>query len=99
MARRFLARLGWSPGNAVTLVELDHVVLSHVVGRRRHDEDITNGADSLPRRCLRQVVVAIPARLLSRVSNELEDPPGLGRNDAAGADDAQVLMLTRHRPI
>ena len=96
---RFLSRLGRSPSDAVALVELDHVVLPHVAFRGGHGEDITDSADSLPGRRLQQVVVAIPARLLGRVSDELEDLPSPGRDLAAGADDAQVLMVTGHRPI
>lgn len=43
-----------------------------------------------------QVVVAIPAGLLRRVSDELKDLPGPGSNIAAGADDTHRFMVTGH---
>jgi hypothetical protein len=52
-----------------------------------------------PRGCLGQVVVAVPARLLSRVRDQLEDPPSPGRDLAARADHPRLLLRSCHVPI
>jgi len=98
MARWVLTRLGRSPSHAETLIELDHMVLADRTPGERHGEHVADSADPLPWRRSRQVVVAIPAWLLSRVSDELEDPRGRDRNLPAGADDTHVIV-TGHRPI
>jgi hypothetical protein len=57
----------------------------------RHREHVARAADALPLGRDRQVVIAIPARLLGGVSDELEDPLRLGRDLAARADHARWL--------
>ncbi len=96
MPRGFLTRLGRSPGDAATLLQLDHVVLADVALRESHGEDITDGANSLPAGRFQEIVVAVPARLLTGIGDELEELPDLGRNIAVGADNAQILMGTAH---
>src|ERR671912_363752 len=88
--------LGRSPRDAPPLVELDDVVLPDVALRRPHGEDITEGANPLPAKCLGQVVVAVPPRLLSRIGNKLEDHPGAGCYLAACADDALTVIVIGH---
>src|SRR5947207_347742 len=43
-----LTWLSGSPGDAVPFDELDHVVLTDVAFRGRHDDDIADRVDSLP---------------------------------------------------
>jgi len=51
----------------------------------RHGEHLTDGPDSLPVGSLGQVVVTVPARLFSRVGNELENTLSVGGNLKARA--------------
>ncbi|MGI8718451.1 MAG: hypothetical protein ACR2JN_11545 [Lapillicoccus sp.] len=67
--------------------------------RGRHGEHFTDGAHSLSARCLGQVVVAVPSRLLGGVGNELKDPPGTGRNFPACEDNARDVLVSGHAPI
>src|SRR5919106_867253 len=53
-------------------------------------------ASSQPAKCLGQVVVAVPPRLLSRIGNKLEDHPGAGCYLAACADDALTVIVIGH---
>src|SRR5215472_28030 len=75
------------------------MVLPDIAPGQRHREHITRPADPLPIGCPGQVVVAVPAWLLSRLRDELEDPLRPGRYLAAGADHAWCLLLGRHAPI
>jgi len=79
MAWCILTRLSGSPSDAAILLELDHVVLSYLSARDCHREDITDAPDPLSGRGLRQVVVAIPTRLLGRVRDQLEQALGASR--------------------
>jgi hypothetical protein len=63
--RWFLAGLGRSPRDESASIELDYVVSPHIALRRRHDEHLAECADPLPGRCLSQVVITVPARVLS----------------------------------
>src|SRR6516165_4014246 len=99
MPGRTLPRLGGHPGDPAALVELDHVVLPDSAHGQRHREHVTPAADPLPAGCLDQVVVAVPAWLLSRIGYQLEDPSRPGRDLTAGADHARRLLLSRHAPI
>src|SRR5215467_14625974 len=96
---RLSPHLGGPPGDQAVFVELDHVVFPDAAVGERHREQITRPADPLPVRCPGQVVVAVPARLLSRIRDQLEDPPRLGRDLSAGADHARRLLLDCHVPI
>src|SRR5258707_1105163 len=98
MPRRLFPRLGRRPGNAAALVELDHVVLPDAAIGERHQEHLTRATDALPARCLGQVLVAVPAWLLSWISDELEDHSRPGRDLTAGTDDARNLIVTCHVP-
>jgi hypothetical protein len=73
VAWRFLARLSRSPCDAEALVELHDMILADLPSGEGHGEDIADSADPLAVGRLRQVVIAVPARLLRRVSDELED--------------------------
>jgi hypothetical protein len=99
MPGRLLPRLGWPPRNAAALAELGHVVLSDVPLRGRHNEHVADRADSLPGSRLSQIVVAIPARLLRRVGNELKDQVSACRYLAAGTHDARNLIVHGHTDI
>ena len=81
---RPLARFGGPPGNPAAFFELDHVVLpdAAIVGQR-HREHLTRAAHALPGGCAGQIVVPVPARLLSWVRDQLEDPLRPGRDLAA----------------
>src|ERR1035441_2063480 len=66
---------------------------------QRHREHITGAADPLPGGRPDQVVVAVPARLRSRIRDQLEDRPRPGHDLTAGADHAWPLLLSCHPPI
>src|SRR5689334_19686600 len=99
MPRRRLAHLGGAPGHPAALLELHHVVLPDLTAAQRHREHITDPPDALPGVRRAQVVVAIPARLLSRIRDQLEDPLGPGRDLTARNDDTPFLLLGCHVPI
>src|SRR5260370_41600738 len=69
MPGRLLPRLGRLPGNAAALVELDRVILPDAAMGERHQEHLTRATDPLPAACPGQVLVAVPAWLLSRISD------------------------------
>src|ERR1700750_2161423 len=94
--RRLLTRLGRQPGDPAALIELDHVILPDLTPGQRHREHITGAADPLPGWCRGQVVVAIPARLFSRICDQVEDRRWTGRDLAAGADHPGFLLLSCH---
>jgi len=73
------------------------VVLPDAAMGERHREHITGAADALPGGRPGQVVVAVPARLRSRIRDQLEDRSRPGRDLAAGADHARRL-LSCHAP-
>ena len=93
-------RFGGPPGNPAAFFELDHVVLPDgaIVGQR-HREHLTRAAHALPGGCAGQIVVPVPARLLSWVRDQLEDPLRPGRDLAARADHARLLLRSCHAPI
>jgi hypothetical protein len=92
-------RFGGHPGKPTALFELDHVILPDAALGERHREDSTRAADALPGGCHTQVVVAIPAWLLSRIGDQLEDPPWPSRDLTAGADHARRLLPRCHVSI
>jgi hypothetical protein len=94
--RRYLPGLGRCPGDPSALLELDNVILPDAAAGGRHHEHVTYAADPLPGRRLSQVVVAVPAWLLSRIRDELEDLPRPSRELATGADNAGNLFVTCH---
>jgi len=96
---RPLPCFGGQPGNPAALLELDHVVLPDGALADGHREYGTRAADALPGGRLGQVVVAVPARLLSRVRDQLEDPARRRRDLATSADHARRILRTRHAPI
>ena len=85
---RPLPCLGGHPGKPAALFELNHMVLPDAALGELHRKDITRAPDALPGRCHGQVVVAVPVWLLSRIGDQLEDPPCPRRDLAAGADNA-----------
>ena len=99
MPRRWPPRLGRCPGNASALVEFDYAILPDVARGGRHQEHVTRAANPLPGRRLGQVVVAVPAWLLSRVHDELEDLLRPCCDLATGADNAGNLIVTCHTSI
>src|SRR5262249_8266656 len=100
MPRRPPARFTGPPGNPAAFVELDHMVLPDgtIVGQR-HREHLTRAAHPLPTGRFGQIVVAVPAGLLSRIPDQLEDPPRPGRDLAARADHPRLLLRSCHAPI
>lgn len=99
MAGRFAAWLSGPPRDAAAFGELDDVVLPDVAVRGRHGEDVADSADSLAGSGLGQVVVAVPAWLLGRIGNQLEDLVGAAADLAAGTDHTWNLVVARHLPI
>jgi hypothetical protein len=93
---RGLARLGGRPGDPAALLELGHVVFPHVARGDRRREHLARAADPLPFRRLGEVVVAVPPGLLERVGDQLEDPLRRGRDLAARAHHADVVLPTCH---
>src|SRR5260370_27378290 len=98
-ARAAAARPGRVPSHAAALGELDHAVLPDAAIGERHHEHLTRATDALPAGCPGQVLVAVPAWLLSRISDELEDLCGPGRDLTAGTDDTRNLIVACHVPI
>src|SRR5260370_27931032 len=98
-ARAAAARPGRVPSHAAALGELDHVVLPDAAIGERHHEHLTRATDALPAGCPGQVLVAVPAWLLSRISDELEDLSRPGRDLTVGPDDARNLIMACHVPI
>src|SRR5262249_61918736 len=96
MPGRLPTRLGRLPGDTAALVEFDHVVLPNVALCGRHREDLAYRADTLACGGLGQVVVAVPAWLLTRISDELEDRLRPRRDLAAGPDHARNLGVSGH---
>jgi len=96
---RTLPRFGGHPGDPAALVELDHVILPDAAPGQPHRAHVASLADPLPVGRFGQVVVAVPARLLGRIRDQLEDPSRGGRDLAASADHARRLLLGRHAPI
>jgi len=96
---RFLTRLGWLPSDAAAVHELDHMILPDVPLGGLHGENLTHGVDALPRVSLSQIVVAVPAGLLNRIRNELEDSLRTGRDLPAGPDHPRNLTVTCHALI
>src|SRR5258708_2477806 len=96
MPWRFLTRLCGSPRHTPAFIEFDHMILPNTALCDRHGEHFTEGPDSLPVGSISQVVVTVPARLLSRVSNELKNTLSAGRNLAARACEARNFLVTRH---
>ena len=92
MSRRPLAGLGRRPRDPPALLELHHVVLTEGPLRQPHDEDVAHGLDALAGVGPREVVVAVPARLLRRVGNQLEDPFGGSVDLADRADDPRSVV-------
>src|ERR1043165_6303306 len=99
MPGRRLAHLGGAPGHPAALLELHHVVLPDLTTAQRHREHVTDLADALPGVRRAQVVVTVPARLLSRIRDQLEDTLRPGRDLTAPADHARCLLLSCHTPI
>jgi hypothetical protein len=75
------------------------VILPDAAPHQRHREDITRTADALPVRRRGQVVVTVPARLLSRIGDQLEDPFRRGRDLPAGTDHALLFLTGCHAAI
>src|SRR5690349_16661406 len=99
MPGRRLPHLGRAPGHQAALLELHHVVLPDLTAAQRHREYVADLPDALPGVRRAQVVVTVPARLLSRVRDQLEDPLRPGRDLTARADHARRLLLGCHAPI
>jgi hypothetical protein len=91
-----LAWFGGIPRNTPTLLELDDVIFPDVRPLGRHSEHFTDRSDALPASGLGQVVVAIPAWLLSRVRNQLKDTLGTCGNLASCANDALTVFFASH---
>ena len=85
--------------NPAGFIKLDHVVFPDRATGERHIEDVAHAMDSLPGRRLRQVVIAVPPRLLRGIRDQLEDVLWSSRDLAAGADDAWHLVLGCHALI
>jgi hypothetical protein len=64
-----------------------------------HREHRTRAADALPGGRFGQVVVAVPARLLDGIGDQLKDPLRRRRDLAAGADHARRILRSCHAPI
>jgi len=99
MAWRIAAWHVRAPRNETTFVELDHSVLADATAKQPHGEDIADGADSLPGLRFPEVVVPVPARLLRRVSDQLEDRLRPCRDHSARAHDPRHLLGVAHPPI
>jgi len=96
VTRRLLTPFGRFPGNAPAFLELDDVVLSDVCLCRRNDEHLTERSDALPVGGFGQVVVAVPARLLSSVGDEFKDALGVRSNLTSRHNDAFAVFLAGH---
>jgi hypothetical protein len=79
--------------------KLDDGVLADAASTQGHREHITHGADALPSNGFSEVVVPVPARLLRRVSDSLEDRLGAGRDLPAGAHHVRRRLNVRHARI
>jgi len=97
--RRLLTGLRGPPCDAPGLIELDHVILTDAAAGERHSEHLADSPDSLAGDSFGQIVVAVPPRLLSRVGNEFEDPPGAGRDLATCARNTRNLLVNGHADI
>jgi hypothetical protein len=93
------ADFGRLPRDTARFLELDDVILPDAAAGERHGERVPDLADALPGRRRGQVGVAIPARLLERVRDELEDSLRRSRDLAAGAHYPLSLIVRCHDPI
>ena len=93
---RWLARIGRQPGDASSLLELHHVILTDTALGQDHREDVTDGSDALVRPSLGQVVVPVPPGLLGRVGDEFEDHVR-GRGHAHDGSPANRRDPREHR--
>jgi hypothetical protein len=75
------------------------VVLPDAACGELHGEHVSDGPYPLPRRGFFQIFVAVPARLLRRVGNELENPLGARRDLPGHGDDARSFLLFGHALI
>ena len=87
VARRLLPVGRGAPGDLATLDEGDDVVVAHSAVAVGHDEHVADGADPLAGLGACEVVVAVPARLLGRVGDEVEEGGGGGGDLAGGRHD------------
>src|ERR1700761_517295 len=96
MPGRRLARRRRLPGDPATLVEFDDAIVANAAVAQGHREDVPYRPDPLSLFGLREVVVAVPARLLGRIGDQLEDPVRGGGDLAACADYSRCVVV--HRP-
>src|SRR5205807_1781927 len=82
------------PRDPAPLVELDHVIVPDTARGERHREHIAGAPDSLPGGCAGQVIVAVPAWLLRRIRDQLEDQPRSGRDLPAGTHHVRRNRLS-----
>src|ERR1700680_286662 len=97
--RRRLTHLSRLPGDTPTFDEVHDVVLTDAAHGEPHGEYVSDDPYTLSRGGFFQVLVAVPARLLCWVCDELEYSLGTRRHLAGHHDDARGLLLSGHSHI
>ena len=92
MPRRGLTRFRGLPRDQPALLEFDDVVRAIAAHGERHREHVTHSPHPLTGRRFRQVVVAIPSRLLRRIGDQFENLVRRRRDLAARTDDRKSHM-------
>ena len=82
----------WQPGDRAALGEVDDVVLTHPATQVGHREDVADGAHALAGLRLGEVVVAVPARLLRGVGDQVEEDRSRGGDLPGGGDEALRVL-------
>src|SRR5271165_957136 len=96
MPWRSPTRLRRTPGDATAFFELDDVILADAAHRQGHGEDVAEAANALSGFGFGEVVVAIPARLLRGIRDELENTIGARGDVAACADYSRDVGVVGH---
>jgi hypothetical protein len=89
---RDLARFRGPPRDDPPLLELDDVIRAIAAHREGHGEHITHRPHTLAGRRVRQVVIAIPSRLLRWIGDQFENLVRWRRDLAARSDDRKSHM-------
>src|SRR5690606_6272872 len=94
-----LTAVGGPPRDAAILLEFDDVVVPHTAVGQVHAKDIANGGDALTFVGAGEVVVAVPARLLSRIGDQAEQRLRAGGNVPGDTYDAWLVGVGVHEHI